>query len=162
MAALAVAGCAEWDRQPEHSNQLPPARMSPDAVVLELAFVRLPVADRGSYDAIWSQVDEQHFAPELRKELAANGLRAGVLGQQLPTELRAALDAAASQLEERAEDIETNDTADQSQTAADSVPDGKAGEDRGLADAAVAVVSDARRGAGPRQCAGECPVPLGS
>jgi hypothetical protein len=110
VAALSVAGCAEWDRQPEHANQLPPARMAPDAVVLELAFVRLPVADRASYDAIWSQVDEQHFAPELRMELAANGLRAGVLGQQLPTELRAVLDAAAGQLEERAEDIETNDT----------------------------------------------------
>ncbi len=110
VAALAAAGCAEWDKQPEQPTQLPPARMSPDAVVLELAFVRLPVADRASYDAIWLAADEQHFAPELRKELAANGLRAGVLGQQLPTELRAALDAAASQLEERAEDIDTNDT----------------------------------------------------
>ena len=105
-----VAGCAQWNRQKEEPSQLPPARMSPDAVVLELAFVRLPVADRVTYDAIWSQVDEQHFTPELRKELAANGLRVGVLGQQLPTELRAALDAAASQLQERAEDIDTNDT----------------------------------------------------
>ena len=106
----AVAGCAQWDKQPEQPSQLPPARMSPDAVVLELAFVRLPVSDRASYEAIWSQVDEQHFAPELRKELAANGLRVGILGQQLPTELRTALDAAAGQLQERAEDIDTNDT----------------------------------------------------
>ena len=106
-----VAGCAhEWNRQPDAPSQLPRARMSPDAVVLELAFVRLPAADEANYGAIWSQIDEQHFAPELRKELAANGLRVGVLGQQLPTELRAALDAAASQLEERAEDIDTNDT----------------------------------------------------
>lgn len=105
-----VVGCAQWDKQPEQPSQLPPARMSPDAVVLEMAFVRLPVSDRASYEAIWSQADEQHFSPELRKELAANGLRVGILGQQLPTELRAALDAAASQLEERAEDIDTNDT----------------------------------------------------
>lgn len=110
LMALALAGCAEWDRQPEQPGQLPPARMSPDAVVLELAFVRLPVADQASYDAIWMQVDEQHFDPVLRKELAANGLRAGVLGQQLPTELRAALDAAAGLMQERAEDIDTNDT----------------------------------------------------
>jgi hypothetical protein len=110
-AWLAVAaGCAQWGKQQEAPSQLPPPRMSPDAVVLELAFVRLPMSDQASYDAIWSQADEQHFSPELRKELAANGLRVGVLGQQLPGELRAALDAAASQLEERAEDTDTNDT----------------------------------------------------
>jgi hypothetical protein len=110
-AWLAVAaGCAQWDKQPEEPSKLPPPRMSPDAVVLELAFVRLPVSDHASYNAIWSQADEQHFSSELRKELAANGLRVGVLGQQLPSELRAALDAAASQLEERAEDTGTNDT----------------------------------------------------
>ena len=105
-----VVGCAQWETKPEEPSHLPPARMSPNAVVLELAFVRLPVSDRASYEAIWLQADEQHFAPELRKELAANGLRVGILGQQLPSELRAALDAAANQLSERAEDLDTNDT----------------------------------------------------
>ncbi len=89
---------------------MPPARMSPDSVILELAFVRIPANDQAAHDAIWNEVDEQHFAPELRRELAANGLRAGVLGQQLPAELRAALDAASTQAEERAEDTGTNDT----------------------------------------------------
>jgi hypothetical protein len=105
-----VAGCASWNHEPAETSKLPPARMSPDAVVLELAFVRLPVGDRESYDAIWSQCDEQHFTPELRQDLAANGLRAGVLGQQLPGALRAALEGAANLIEERAEDIGTNDT----------------------------------------------------
>ena len=73
VAALAVAGCAEWDKQPEQPTQLPPARMSPDAVVLELAFVRLPVADRASYDAIWLAADEHGLkAPWTRSARLAN------------------------------------------------------------------------------------------
>jgi hypothetical protein len=112
VAALfaAAGGCARWLAKPEEPSKLPPARMSPDSVVLELAFVRLPVGDRAAYDAIWMAADEQHFSPELRRELAANGMRVGVLGQQLPGELRAALDAAASLHEERVEDTDTSDT----------------------------------------------------
>ncbi len=110
-ALLAGAGgCATWNSQPEDPSQLPPARMSPDSVVLEIAFVRLAVSDASAYGAIWSEVDEQHFDPQLRRQLAANGLRVGVLGQQLPTELRAALEAAATQPEERGEDVGTSDT----------------------------------------------------
>jgi len=112
MAALlaGAGGCAAWHTQPQEPSQLPPARMSPDSVVLEMAFVRLPVSDAAAYDAIWSEVDEQHFDPQLRRQLAANGLRIGVLGQQLPTELRTALEAAATQTEERGEDVGTSDT----------------------------------------------------
>jgi hypothetical protein len=109
-ALLVASGCSQWQTQPEVPSQLPPARMSPDSVVLELAFVRLPANDRAAHDQIWSEADELHFPPELRRELAANGLRVGILGQELPTELRAALDAAASEQEERAEDIDTSDT----------------------------------------------------
>lgn len=110
-ALLAGAGgCATWNTQPEEPSKLPPARMSPDSVIIELAFVRIPASDQAAHDAIWSEADEQYFDPELRRELAANGLRVGLLGQQLPDELRAALDAASSQAEERSEDIDTNDT----------------------------------------------------
>jgi hypothetical protein len=109
-ALVVLAGCSQWQKQPEDPSQLPPARMSPDSVVLELAFVRLPVNDRAAHDQIWSEADELHFAPELRRELAANGLRVGIFGQHLPDELRAALDAAADQAEERGEDTDTSDT----------------------------------------------------
>jgi hypothetical protein len=111
LCALAlVVGCSQWQTLPEEPSQLPPARMSPDSVVLELAFVRLRASDVRAYDQIWSEADELHFSPELRRELAANGLRVGILGQQLPTELRSALDAAAGEQEERAEDTDTSDT----------------------------------------------------
>ena len=104
-----LAGCAQWSMTESEPSSLPPARMSPDSVSLEIAFVRLPAADEAAYEAIWAEADETHFPPELRKQLSANGLRAGLLGQQLPDELRAALDEAANVLEERAEDVSTSD-----------------------------------------------------
>jgi hypothetical protein len=108
-AGILSAGCARLATQPEEPSKLPPARMSADSVVLEVAFVRLPAVDRAAYDAIWDQADEQHFPAELRRELAANGLRAGLLGQQLPGELRSLLDATQNVLEDRSEDVETSD-----------------------------------------------------
>jgi hypothetical protein len=108
-AGLTLAGCARLETQPEEPSKLPPARMSGDSVVLEVAFVRLPAADSDAYDAIWDEADEQHFSAELRRGLAANGLRAGVLGQQLPSELRELLDTAPNILEDRSEDVTTSD-----------------------------------------------------
>lgn len=106
LAAL-VSGCAQWNLNPEEPSKLPPARMSADSVVLEIAFVRLPSTDAETDRAIWSEADEQHFPAELRRQLGLNGLRMGILGQQLPAQLREALDAAAgSALEERAEEVE--------------------------------------------------------
>ncbi|HEX5106472.1 MAG TPA: hypothetical protein VFV87_21785 [Pirellulaceae bacterium] len=109
MILLSAVGCARLATQPSEPSKLPPARMSPDSVVLEVAFVRLPALDRAAYDAIWDQADEQHFPAELRRELGVNGLRAGVLGQQIPAELRELLDAAPNALEERSEDVTTSD-----------------------------------------------------
>ncbi|MEX2176099.1 MAG: hypothetical protein WD872_17185 [Pirellulaceae bacterium] len=110
LLAASVAGCATWNQPPAEPVKLPAARMSPDSVVLEMAFVRMPVADPEANDAIWAEIDEQHFDPELRHELAANGLRIGILGQHLPTQLRAALEAASTSLTERPEDVDTSDT----------------------------------------------------
>ena len=109
-AVVITAGCAQIATQSEQPSKLPPARMSADSVVLEVAFVRLPAADRDAFETIWSRADEQPFSAELRREMGANGLRAGVLGQQLPSELRALLEAAPNVLEERSEDVETSDT----------------------------------------------------
>jgi hypothetical protein len=106
---LSGLGCARWVTKDEAPSKLPPARMSPDSVVLELAFARLPAADVEGYNAIWLEADEQHFSPELRRELSANGLRAGIVGQNLPPKLRELLDSAPNKLEERSEDVTTSD-----------------------------------------------------
>lgn len=60
--------------------------------MLDVAFVRLKAADAGSYNAIWSAADEQRLDANLRGALERNGVRAGVLCQQLPAQLCELLD----------------------------------------------------------------------
>ena len=83
---------------------LPTPALPANSVVLEVAFVRLPLADTPAYDAIWSQVDEQHFPADLRRQLAANGVRCGIVGMQLPPQLKEVLDENEKGLLERGED----------------------------------------------------------
>ncbi len=54
-------------------------RMSPDTVVIELAFVDISEADD-----LWEHVDEQQLSIDLRRRLSQQGLRSGVTGAQLP------------------------------------------------------------------------------
>ena len=89
--------------------RLPPARMAADSVVLEFMFVRMPVSESAAYAEIWSATDEQNLPAELRRQLADNGLRCGVLSRELPPVLRERLASSANSLEERSEDIDTSD-----------------------------------------------------
>lgn len=97
-AAVAAGGCAPLSPAAKPPSQLPPARLAPDAVVLDIAFVRLAALDRDAYRAIWNAADEQSIPASVRRDLATNGLRVGVYGQQLPPRLRELLDAPPSQL----------------------------------------------------------------
>jgi len=97
---LAAWGCAPLNSASKQSSQLPQARLAPDAVVLDIAFVRLPAVDQKSYEAIWSAADEQHFPTDVRARLATNGLRVGIYGQQLPSQLRELLGARPSTLQD--------------------------------------------------------------
>jgi hypothetical protein len=92
LAASAVCSCAPLAKSAKQPSGLPPTRLAPDAVVFEIAFVRLPTTDSSTYDAIWESADEQRLSVDLRRQLAANGLRAGIFGQELPLKLRGLLD----------------------------------------------------------------------
>jgi hypothetical protein len=99
------SGCAllNTSQKPE-APALPAPPLPASSVVLEVAFARIPVADEASYSAIWSQVDEQHFPTDLRRQLAANGVRCGLVGMQLPPKLKEALDDSQPGAAERGED----------------------------------------------------------
>jgi hypothetical protein len=87
------SACAPLDTSAtKRGNRLPARRLPPDAVVLDVAFVRFPASDAEKYEAIWNAADEQALETELRRELATNGLRVGVFGQQVPAQLRELLD----------------------------------------------------------------------
>src|SRR5689334_22838806 len=92
LAATAACGCAPLAKTARQPRGLPPARLAPDAIVFEIAFVRVPSTDSSTYDAIWEAADEQRLSADLRRQLAANGFRAGVFGQELPLKLRELLD----------------------------------------------------------------------
>lgn len=79
------AGC----RTPALTGKSPlaPAQMSADSCVLEIFFVRRPFGDPEVNEELWREVDEQEFRPELRRRLARNGFRAGLLDGQIPLAL---------------------------------------------------------------------------
>jgi hypothetical protein len=88
LGTLLLCGCSPWLHAPNPDKPLPTAPMANDTVVLEVAFVHLTPDDHAREAATWRQLDEQALPVELRLNLAANGMRAGVAASQLPQELR--------------------------------------------------------------------------
>ena len=69
-------------------------RASSRTIPLELLFVRCDEHDAQLRDELWQFVDEQAFDADLRRRLAANGLRVGIVGSDLPSHLAARFTAA--------------------------------------------------------------------
>jgi hypothetical protein len=86
-------GCSPWAATSAGNSLLKPPRMSADSVVLEFALVEIPHNENEEYERLWGKVDEQHLPTDLRRKLAANGLRCGVIGAQLPNWVRGQLDS---------------------------------------------------------------------
>lgn len=80
-----LAGCAKLDKVQRAS--LPRAQMSADSVVLDIYFVRVPLGDPLANDQLWADADEQQLPADLRLRLADHGIRAGILGSQIPPAL---------------------------------------------------------------------------
>lgn len=103
--AWLASGCALVNTsQKPAAPSLPAPPLPASSVVLEVAFARVPLVDEAAFSSIWSEVDEQHFPTELRRQMAANGLRCGIVGMQLPPKLKEALDASEPGAVERGED----------------------------------------------------------
>lgn len=81
-----LGGCKFPALRPGKSP-LTPARMSSDSIVLEMFFVRFPFGDVTANETLWEEIDEQQFSPDLRRRLAENGFRIGVIEGQMPVEL---------------------------------------------------------------------------
>jgi hypothetical protein len=94
-----VCGCASWE-VPAGSLALPAPPVAAGVVGLEIELVRVPVGMAPRLSELWEVVDEQRFEHSLRRQLASNGLRCGVIGTQLPSILREILAAEGSPLEQ--------------------------------------------------------------
>ncbi len=90
LVLLCVAGCKLVDDQPKGHLSLLPATPPPNQVTLEIFSAPVPLDDP-RLAALWSEVDEQPLPPELRKRLARNGLRAGIVAARVPDALAALL-----------------------------------------------------------------------
>jgi hypothetical protein len=88
LAALATlaAGCHSAPKVAGLSPLKAP-QMSPDSVVLEVFRVRFPFGDPEANVVLWEEVDEQHVPTDVRRRLARNGFRVGLLGGQVPIPL---------------------------------------------------------------------------
>ncbi|MBX9789250.1 MAG: hypothetical protein K2Y37_10075 [Pirellulales bacterium] len=89
---LGFVGCAPL--RPLAKSPLLPAQMSPDSVVLDIVFVRLPPQEPAEVAELWAELDEQQLPASLRQRLARNGFRVGVAGGQLPQSLARLIDNA--------------------------------------------------------------------
>jgi hypothetical protein len=67
-------------------------KLAPDSVILETAFVRIPEEADGFTERFWHEVDEEALPNDVRRRLAANGFRVGMVGLTLPGELQEVLD----------------------------------------------------------------------
>lgn len=59
---------------------------------VEVFFLRCPPDAGGEVENLWTRVDEQTIDPQVRRHLAANGLRAGILRDGIPERLLAGLE----------------------------------------------------------------------
>jgi hypothetical protein len=75
----------------QNHSPLRSARSSPDSVKIEVIWARIPAGEQSPTDEDWTEIDETRIAPEIRRELANNGLRAGVISGKLPEAIAQAL-----------------------------------------------------------------------
>jgi hypothetical protein len=89
-ALLAAAGCKVVEPHAAAKSPLAPLAVSPDTITLGVFSAPAP-HDDPQFAELWKLVDEQPLPAELRRRLAANGVRAGLVGPQIPSLLAAAL-----------------------------------------------------------------------
>jgi hypothetical protein len=73
-------------------SPLQPMAASPDSVALEIIWARFKQNDPELNDSVWSQIDETQLPPAVRRELADNGFRAGVMAGTPPLAIARVID----------------------------------------------------------------------
>jgi hypothetical protein len=93
-----IGGCQIFDGDlplmPAGESPLRAATASPDSVTLEIFWARFPAGSPALNDDVWREIQEDRLPSDLRARLAAQGLRAGVVGGTPPAAILAMLNPA--------------------------------------------------------------------
>jgi len=91
--SVGLSGCQsivkpQWSLEDEVAKTtLSTPQLARDAVILEIAFIRVP-ANVNSRDSIfWPDIDETHLSADNRQQLSRNGIRCGLIAGALPDSL---------------------------------------------------------------------------
>lgn len=119
-ACVAASGCAVFTPSDEGDagacSPLRPVTPSVDSVAVEIFLARMP-ADDTVCEELWRQIDEQQVPEHVRRELARNGFRVGVVGGTVPDELARVLQIKASLAEPNVVADDSGELEDSSSTA---------------------------------------------
>ena len=101
----------QWTLEKEVAKKtLPPPRLAPDAVILEVTFIRVPASTNTVDSDFWNDLDETHLSAELRHRLSANGIRCGLVAGSFPDSLNTLLqsDTNTTELQGKTGDLNLN------------------------------------------------------
>ncbi len=89
LAVLALSGCTFFNTTPAVSNKSPLRPFEPNEhqAALEITTLHLPKQSADERERLWSGIDELALDPELRRQLAINGFRAGIIRGETPAAL---------------------------------------------------------------------------
>ena len=91
--SLGSTGCRsivtpQWSLEDEVTKTaLSAPQLARDAVILEVAFIRVAANTNSSDSRFWPDVDETHLSANARNRLSQNGIRCGLIAGSLPDSL---------------------------------------------------------------------------
>jgi len=83
----------EWTAEKAKKLELPAPRMSPDSVILEIAFVHVTPAANQADATLWHDINTVPLPWQTHKKLSLNGIRCGLIAGQLPDSLQQLIQA---------------------------------------------------------------------
>jgi hypothetical protein len=100
VASALAGGCRLMQSEEaivQGTSPLRPVRPSPDSMQMEVIWARCPLNDAELNDTVWREIDETQVAPAVRRELARNGFRLGVIAGTPPDAVARLLNMAAAE-----------------------------------------------------------------
>jgi len=93
LAAVLLCGCSAWRTESRAGKSpLREPTASHDSVTLEIYTASFPFGDDELNGELWTEVDEQQIATDVRRSLKHNGFRAGIVTGSVPDPVAHLLD----------------------------------------------------------------------